>query len=905
VQGVIELAAGVYFSTRTRVGGLGGGGFGGFIIRGGRPSESATYVDGAIITDFATQRNNTDLGRFAVVEIDVVTGGFNAEFGHAQSGVVNIVTREGGPTYHGSLRFTTDGHFGTDGYTADELATDGADRNLDREKCCGFNSVQASLGGPLAGEKLMFFGSAELSAAADIDPRSGGFNPVLGRFNSAGSTETILPGSRGDRTRLQGKLTSFLTESSKINATYLFSRDQDESFAHGGGGGVFQYFSGATRVRTHDAIVGYDQRFFQTPERNLNLQVRGNWHKTEFASGVPVSSQMNAILTDFSPELAALCGSDCTDEDAFDNDFLNYRLHDITFYFEDAFFPGGVTAEQKAASGCACPVLKPLVVVPSARSIDPDPIFGVTQIWQSGGMLGGMTLQNEERWGLRVDLDSQLNRIHRAKVGVEYTTLDIDRMLGFFESTFNVMFAEPRVGAAYVQDRLDYSDLVIDLGLRLDRFDPNITFPALPGIVPCEISNFPQCHETGAESVEAEVKTEWSPRLGVAHPITDATQVRLSYGKFHQLPEMRDFYANVGTDFEAAQNNPNVPYGNPNLDYVETTAFEAGITHLISENLVLDVVAYNRDRRGAIRLDVFQPGEVTPDERRIFVNGDNGNVKGADITLSKRYSNYFATDLAWSLQWARGTTSSPIEWDSNFGRIFDPLNPGVLLPPPSELQPESFDRLHNINWSFTLRFPDDYKEGTTAGRFLRDFGVYVVYNAHSGEPWTRLSTTGQGQPLEDIGGSRLPWVHSGNLRVTKGIDILGDFGFEVFATVQNFLDVENVVFVNGGSGEPDLTGIERSLSLSPQIPVQYRTDESGPGDYPVAVSTLTEDFRDRFAQNDLDGDGVITLAEAQENLFNALVASGSGSIFGNFGDGDSPYHYGEPRQIRFGAEVRF
>jgi len=361
------------------------------------------------------------------------------------------------------------------------------------------------------------------------------------------------------------------------------------------------------------------------------------------------------------------------------------------------------------------------------------------------------------------------------------------------------------------------------------------------------------------------------------------------------------------TDFQAAQNNPNIQYGNPNLDYVETTAFEAGITHLITENVVLDVVGYNRDRRGAIRLDVFQPGDFITEERRIYTNGDNGNVKGFDITLSKRYSNYWSTDAAVSLQWARGTTSSPTEWATGggFGRQFDPLFPGRLLVPPSELQPESFDRLFNLNWQFALRFPSDFREGTTTGTLLQDFGLFVVYNAHSGEPWTRRAITGQGEPLEDIGGSRLPWVHSGDLRVTKGIDLLGDFGFEVFATVENFLDINNIVAVNVGSGDPVGSGIEFEASRNPQIPVQFRTDGSDAAAFPVAVASLDEDFRARFARQDRNGDGTITLEEAQQTLFEALIASGDEADFRSIGEGDSPFHYGTPRLFRFGAEIRF
>ena len=255
-----------------------------------------------------------------------------------------------------------------------------------------------------------------------------------------------------------------------------------------------------------------------------------------------------------------------------------------------------------------------------------------------------------------------------------------------------------------------------------------------------------------------------------------------------RVPELQHFFQSFLTDIQASGGNNNIQYGNLNLDFIETTAFEAGITHLISDNLVLDVVGYNRDRRGAIRLDVFQARSIDPqlDERRVFVNGDNGNVKGFDITLNKRYSDYWSTNLAWSLQWARGTTSSPIDWatGAGFGRLFDPLEgQGVLLTPPTQLQPEDFDRLHNINWQLTLQFPEDFREGTTLGTVFKNSGAFLNYNAQSGTPFTRRALGGQQFPVEDFGASRLPWFHSGDIRLQKGFDV-GGVDLSVFGLVR-------------------------------------------------------------------------------------------------------------------------
>ena len=79
---------------------------------------------------------------------------------------------------------------------------------------------------------------------------------------------------------------------------------------------------------------------------------------------------------------------------------------------------------------------------------------------------------------------------------------------------------------------------------------------------------------------------------------------------------------------------------------------------------------------------------------------------------------------------------------NGFGRLFDPIGgQGVLLTPPTQLQPEDFDRLHNINWQFTLQFPDDFQEGTAWGTVFNNFGAFLTYNAQSGTPFTVLGAS--------------------------------------------------------------------------------------------------------------------------------------------------------------------
>ena len=78
-------------------------------IRGGRSYESAFLLDGVSVQDpLAGTGFGLQLSANAIEEVEVITGGFNAEYGQATSGVINVKTREGGENYSGSLSYKTD-----------------------------------------------------------------------------------------------------------------------------------------------------------------------------------------------------------------------------------------------------------------------------------------------------------------------------------------------------------------------------------------------------------------------------------------------------------------------------------------------------------------------------------------------------------------------------------------------------------------------------------------------------------------------------------------------------------------------------------------------------------------------------------------------------------------------------
>lgn len=72
-------------------------------MRGGRSGEVIYLVDGIPMNDPATNQFTMSIPLSAVSEVSITTGGFSAEYGGAQSGVVNIITRDATDSFVASV----------------------------------------------------------------------------------------------------------------------------------------------------------------------------------------------------------------------------------------------------------------------------------------------------------------------------------------------------------------------------------------------------------------------------------------------------------------------------------------------------------------------------------------------------------------------------------------------------------------------------------------------------------------------------------------------------------------------------------------------------------------------------------------------------------------------------------
>jgi len=139
VSGVIGTKAGVITDNS-----------GGLHIRGGRSGEVVYMIDGVPMTNPAGSSIAVSLENQSIQELQILSGTFNAEYGQAMSGIINIVTKEGSDKYAGAIS----SYIG-DYYTTNTDVFEFGDE-LD---ILNMYNINGSLSGPMPfmGNKFSFF----------------------------------------------------------------------------------------------------------------------------------------------------------------------------------------------------------------------------------------------------------------------------------------------------------------------------------------------------------------------------------------------------------------------------------------------------------------------------------------------------------------------------------------------------------------------------------------------------------------------------------------------------------------------------------------------------------------------------------------------------------------------------
>ena len=872
VSQVLRLQPGVVQSNR------------GLSIRGSRPGEQATYIDGVLVRNFnggfaggagggLSNSSATTVGTNALEEASVTTGATGAAYGSAQGGVVSLVTRAGTAQYHGSVSYATDNVSGQVYGT-------------------GLNRVEASIGGPIpAFSNLTFY------VATTLQGQQNGARPLgqqnVPQFQLAGYFDSVMvplnPGSRtsdsqlvrlpsftqyasgcsgqaafagtckstrllnanNDQTTIDGKLQYTYGTGSRISLTAHLDRNQGLS------GLNFDPVSQQGNWNLARALIAsWTQNLSTSSEHALVLDAALSLQKDQYTQGLVQPSWMENHNDPF--------GWFNTSDIQFVTNFSSFPINDqlIQNLRLNRCRVAG-EGQGGGVGGCIPFIDRNDLAASSNYRFNP---YGVaSSAFASFGVGTTAPVMNQEsRFTGRANLDWQANRYNRVQAGVDFTNFNDQAWTAALN---NQIFMDaykdsPKTMGLYGQDRIDLGDVVIELGLRYDHLNSGVLYPRVPGRVftdPLRSSALTLAQKlavsynaqdssmaracdaalTAADSsalatcnyFKADPVSTLSPSLRVSFPVTDRTAFRLSYAHQVQTPDMNSLETKTNVDI--ANTNLNDIFSRP-LTFGKTILFEFGIRHSFSDDMVLDISAYNKDQVSEVAgrtIDIYDPfigGSPlsTNESINLYTNRDFGNVRGIDLRLDRRFGSIFQGTISYTYQTAKNTGSDPNAYLNTLARVNSAVT-GLRLPPPQAILTTADNVTHTIAGNLAASFPNGWNKGTLLGTILENAGVTATFRFASGLAYTLMQNGGlgsrgpgngfglSGNPLEPINSSTMPWTKNVDMRVTRGFRIAGK-DVSVFADFRNLFNWKNLTSIFAETGDV-VNNLYQANAINPQI----------------------------------------------------------------------------------------
>jgi hypothetical protein len=712
-------------------------------LRGGRTGEIAYWIDGMPVTDVYDGGMVVEVGTNSIQEMQLISGAFNAEYGQAMSGVVNIVTRDGTNKLQGNVT----------SYLGDYTSgNDGIFRGLNKPDPLNIRNFEGTLSGPVIRDKLFF----------DTYIRYIYFNGWLyGRriFNPSNITNN-RPVSQEDW------IISVNPEEGLGDSSYVSMNPSEKRY----GQAKLTYRISPT-LRMSGSFI-YDEVWYKDFDFTYLYNPDGDLNR--YRTGYTFLGNINHTISNRT----------------FYSVGFSYFHKDYRHYvYKDPADPRYIHEQL----------------------INQHPSFS----FRTGGMKLQHFVRNTGTYVGKVDLTSQIARSHQVKTGVEYRyhelffndinlILDLDdfrrdpiddgnpyvKTLIPSPETFarNTYVRNPMEFSWYIQDKMEFEDMVVNLGIRFDYFrpdgkilndntinDPNIFEPLNPvhAADPLEVRR-------QYWYKDASPKWQFSPRLGVAFPITDRGKLHFSYGHFFQIPNFDLLYQNP--DFKVGTGTGNVGLvGNSDLKPEQTISGEIGLQQEVVHGVSVEITGYFRDIRN---LAGTRADEITlfggSGKYSQFVNSDFGFVRGVIVRVERRFMGGFASTVDYTYQMARGNASDPAA-TRNF-----------LL---GGIQPE--EQLVSLNWDQTHTF-----NATATYASMAAWGGSVILRYGSGLPYTPRQTDNIARLL--LNSERRPQYFNVDVNLYKDFK-LGIIQLSVWSRIINLFDIRNQVNVYNDSGRADFT----------------------------------------------------------------------------------------------------
>jgi 16S rRNA G966 N2-methylase RsmD len=804
-------------------------------FRGGRDGEVSYMVDGISATDVYNGSNGVKVENAAVQELQVISGTFNAEYGQAMSGIVNTITKEGEDRYTGQIKL----------YGGDYASSDS---KFSMYK--GLTTVQdPTTGGTLISKSDRVYPLKDLNPIYNVEFNVGGPIPLvsalkffmLGRFfydegyyygvnwykpNGAPGDSSIVPMNPNKSTSLQGKINYQLSNSLKLSYGGFWNQSQQDRTYFGA------TIPGGVAFTTHDYLYdpyglpethsdGWTQTFtlnhIISPKTFYEFRVTRYFSETEQYKYKDPTQGISYLIkrsdgTTFNPKTYP------------DSLTLLISQNQTYSYIANPNGPDGYTDPNSLGQPTSYSFVN--------HGMDPNHFYRSTSYWAG-----------------KFDLTSQIDKIQEWKIGAEarFHQLELHsyQIVGATDASGNTITpfqpavpdvanlnrhdynVQPKELSAYIQDKLEFKSIILNVGLRFDYFDPNSVVPVDPND-PCIYyplknehlyanwvpmpSSFHGTLDQYIDSLKsnniireytpderrafmqkkADTKMALSPRLGFSFPITDRGIMHFSYGHFVQMPQFQYIYTDPDFKVNTTSTVSSVVMGNANLDPQKTVMYEIGLQQQFSDVISVDATLFYRDVRGWVGtsslINLMRSSTIeTGTGYSQYVNRDYENVKGITLKIEKRFSDNYSFRADYTYQSAEGTYTNP---NDEYNDIINNRAPVLAL------LPLGFDQKHTANVQFMYS--------------ISDWVFSLIGRYWTGLPYTPAPTYGGGLGFGVTSGittnsERLPAQKTVDLTISKLVKLSSRVNIEIFLNVYNLLDQRDATSVYSDTGTPEYT----------------------------------------------------------------------------------------------------
>jgi outer membrane receptor protein involved in Fe transport len=721
-------------------------------FRGGRSGEVLYTLQGVGTTNPYDNSTTIDPIMSAVEEVEVVTSGMGAQYGSAQSGVVNISMKEGKSDkwktfvdFHATVPQKK--HFGPSPWDASanpylQKLNDINNYNLVGDPNHIVPDRYAGPGQQGAGFLRLFndslmcrqVGFALQQQALNHQNRSYGNKPDY-------TAELSTGGPLSESSRM------FFAANTKVSWPVLATEHPDESY---------QLLGNLVNDVGSGATVRVSASFSQN---NSNLMSNGT-------NAFPNNN------TDYFTYLYNMLTGTTYRQQQNEQVGLRFTKALSPYTFYEIKLSGLATLDKIGSRTCL-----------------PDSIVagtGFNVYWtgrpfatlQGYSAIPASTFRDDKTQTVSLDasLTSQVAKAHLINAGVQANMffLDINDQTGGTYVTASassaVYKAHPIEASLYIQDKMEFEGMVANVGLRLDAWNNRGSYGNLDSVY--------------TKNFEAPILGRLQPRAGFSFPISLNTVFHVNYGMFIQKPQLQY------STYEQVNQTNLLFVPNPNLKPQTTNSYDIGLTQALAEGFTLDVSGYYKNQTDLIRRVQYNISGFTPSGQggsyQSYVNYDYADIRGFHISLTKRTGNLTgAINYTYSVNTgssASATTTNLIYTYLSNGRVIT-LNDNTTSMPSQEVLLD-YDRTHNL--VVNLGYLTEENFGPEIGKThpLGDIAIALSSSAVSGRPYTYKPYSSSGEWMN----MRSPAEYNTDVKISKRIKDFYGTVLTVYAEVFNVFD---------------------------------------------------------------------------------------------------------------------